>query len=165
MTTSIRLETAEDTGAIRDTIRAAFAAKSHLQHRESDVVDKLRASNNLTLSLVAERSDTIVGHIAISPVQIQDAENWFGLGPVAVHPNSRKQGIGSELVKTALERLKEQEACGCVVLGRPDFYTRFGFSQDHSLRFEGAPRKFFMALPMKGPLPECKVKYHEAFDA
>lgn len=163
-----RPETPADIKAIRSIIQAAFAAKSHLHHQESQIVDKLRASGNLDLSLVVEREGAVIGHISISTVQIEAEseriDGWYGLGPLAVHPDWQRQGVGSELVNQARETLRKREALGIVVSGRPQFYTRFGFLQDHALRFEGAPRRFFMALPLRGAVPSGTVRYHAAFD-
>jgi len=47
----------------------------------------LRAARALTISLVAESEERIVGHIAFSLVTISDgSSNWYGLGPVSVLP-------------------------------------------------------------------------------
>ncbi|KAF2174046.1 hypothetical protein M409DRAFT_16321 [Zasmidium cellare ATCC 36951] len=168
MRTCIRPEETKDIQAIRDTIQAAFAAKSHLAHQESRIVDKLRESGDLTLSLAADGEDAIVGHVAVSPVRIEGQDHhiqgWYGLGPMAVHPGWQRQGIGTALVEQALKTLRDQAASGCVVLGRPELYTRFGFSRDHSLRVEGVPKRFTMVLPMKESMPIGIVKYHEAFN-
>ena len=100
-----RPETPADIKAIRSIIQAAFAAKSHLHHQESQIVDKLRASGNLDLSLVVEREGAVIGHISISTVQIEAEseriDGWYGLGPLAVHPDWQRQGVGSELVNQA----------------------------------------------------------------
>lgn len=167
MSASIRAETTRDIQGIRETIQAAFAAKSHLDHQESHIVNQLRASGDLTISLVAHEHRAIIGHIAISPVRIKggggDVEGWYGLGPLAVDPECQRRGVGSELVEEALKALQEKQAVGCVVLGRPEYYTRFGFSRDHALQVDGVPKKFTMVLPMMGVLPSGTVIYHQAF--
>lgn len=168
MPTSVRVETARDIQAIRETVQAAFATKSHLDHQESRIVDQLRESRDLTVSLVADKQKTVIGHIAISPVRVegegQDIEGWYGLGPLAVHPECQRQGVGSELVEEALKALREKQAKGCVVLGRPEYYTRFGFSRGHSLQVDGVPKRFAMVLPIVGVVPSGTVVYHEAFN-
>src|SRR5690348_8808048 len=52
---------------------------------EGKIVEGLRASKALTLSLVAvEDGDEIVGHVAFSPVLIDRRDcNWFGMAPVS----------------------------------------------------------------------------------
>jgi putative acetyltransferase len=50
-----------------------------------------------------------------------------GLGPMAVVPEHQRQGIGSDLVTTSLERLRRAACPFVVVVGHPAFYPRFGF--------------------------------------
>ena len=61
----IRNETSEDAASIQSVLTAAFPTDA-----EARLVNALRASSNLTLSLVAEQQGTIVGHIAFSPVML-----------------------------------------------------------------------------------------------
>jgi len=51
----------------------------------------------------------------------------MGLAPVAVLPDFQKQGIGSALVRTGLEELKNMDCPFVFVLGHPEYYPRFGF--------------------------------------
>ena len=52
---------------------------------------------------------------------------------------------------------------GCVVLGEPGYYGRFGFKAASGLVYPGPPSEFFMALPFKSFVPQGVVAYHEAF--
>ncbi|HWU00502.1 MAG TPA: N-acetyltransferase [Terriglobales bacterium] len=158
----------DDDAAIRNLIYAAF--QNHPHHApgalqsEHLLVDQLRADGALTLSLVAERNGAVVGHLAVSPVQISDgSKNWFGLGPVAVAPRHQRRGIGSALVRYGLEMLRQEKAAGLVVLGEPRFYQRFGFRADASLVLPKIPAIYFMALPLNGSLAVGTVGYHPAF--
>ena len=51
----------------------------------------------------------------------------YQLGPISVRGAYQKQGIGSSLVNEGLRLLKEADAEGCVVVGEPHYYERFGF--------------------------------------
>ncbi len=76
--------------------------------------------------------------MAISPVQISLGEkNWYGLGPISVAPNKQGHGIGSLLINSSLEKLKKSGAKGCVVLGDPKYYSRFGFKESPDLKLAG----------------------------
>jgi len=120
----------------------------------------------LTLSLVAVDGDTIVGHVAISPVTISSgAAGWYGLGPISVLPNRQRQGIGSMLMTTALAELRRLGAFGCVVLGDPEYYGRFGFKAHPGLDLPSVPREHFLAVSFGIEIPAGTVRYDEAFDA
>ncbi len=78
--------------------------------------------------MVATEDGLIVGHVAISPVTITSGETgWYGLGPISVCPNKQGIGIGSLLMNAALQKLKDLGGKGCVLLGDPNYYSRFGF--------------------------------------
>lgn len=144
---ALRPETCDDIESIRRVIEVAFRPVEHSDHTEQDIVARLRDDNALTVSLVAEKNNQGVGHVAASPVTFGSTEGWFGLGPVSVLPDQQGMGIGSELVKAALDQLKKAGAAGAVVLGDPEFYTRFGFKQVPGVYFPGAPAEYFTVLP------------------
>jgi putative acetyltransferase len=160
----IRDEQAGDEDAIRQLVTAAFHDHPHSDQREHFLIGALRASGALTLSLVADEDGAPVGHIAFSPVKIDGAsQNWYGLGPVAVIPARQRSGIGQALVHAGLVRLKSISAAGCVVLGDPAFYTRFGFAARPQLTFAGAPPEYFLSLPFGATVPAGTVEYHPSF--
>lgn len=160
----IREETEKDIPAIHALLDGAFATAPHSQQTEHLIVDALRKSGQLTLSLVAEQYDEIVGCIAFSPVKINGkACDWFGLGPVAVTPDRQGMGIGSELIQSGIRHLRADDARGCVVLGEPDYYSRFGFAPLPDLKLEGIPEKYFMARPLVDEIPAGLVDYDPAF--
>ncbi len=145
---------------------AAFLGAEHASGTEGAIVDALRDSGALTISLVAESDDAIVGHVAFSPITIDGADiDWFGLGPVAVAPSHQRQSIGARLIEAGLARLREMGAQGCVVLGDPAYYARFGFVSDPALTYPGVPAEYFQRLVMTGPAPAGTVAYHQGFSA
>lgn len=81
------------------------------------------------LSLVAEVDDTIVGHVAFSPVTLPDTGEHLGylLAPLAVSPAHQRRGIASQLIKDGMQRLSDLRPGVLLVYGDPDFYGRFGF--------------------------------------
>lgn len=162
----IRPETTADHIAIRCITKAAFENAPHSQQTEVAIIDALRAADALTLSLVAEQDGQIVGHIAFSKVLIDGQDlSWLGLGPVSVHPDLQGQGIGSALIKTALDQISSSGANGCVLLGDPAYYARFGFRADPALKYPGVPSEYFQSLPLNGPQLSGTVTYHDAFNA
>lgn len=162
----LRVEQPADADAIGALITAAFQGHPHSAGTEAAIVRALRAAGALSLSLVAERDARLVGHIAFSPVTIDGRPGaWFGLGPLAVAPHWQRQGVGASLVRHGLQQLREQGAAGCVVLGDPAYYGRFGFRGQPGLVYPGPPPELFMALAWPGPVPQGVVAYHPGFEA
>lgn len=163
----IRDELPSDAAAIEAVTLAAFAEAPHSNHAEHLVVRELRRSGALSVSLVAEDDDgAVVGHVAASPVTVScGAKGWHGLGPVSVVPGRQRAGVGTRLVGQALNELRAAGADGCVVLGEPAFYSRFGFAAQPSLVLPGVPAEYFQALSFDGPPASGTVAYHAAFAA
>ncbi len=69
------------------------------------------------------------------------------------------------LIREGLHQLVELGAKGCVVLGEPGYYKRFGFEYDNALRYEAAPADYFMRIVFEGPAPTGHVAYHAGFNA
>ena len=161
----IREETTADHEAIARVIEQAFAGARHADGNEARIVATLRAAGALSLSRVADVDGRIVGHVALSPVTLDDGSTgWFGLGPVAVDPADQGRGVGSALVRAVLAELPALGAHGCVVLGDPGWFARFGFRPLPTLRYGGAPAEYFQALLVgEGDAPQANVTYHPAF--
>ena len=122
---AIREERPEDIESIRDVNSKAFG-----QPDEGTIVDRLRDNCDELISLVAITSGQIVGHILFSPVILDgpgEIISGMGLGPMAVLPKYQRLGIGSMLVEAGIEKLRERDCPFVIVLGHPEYYTRFGF--------------------------------------
>ncbi|WP_321805496.1 N-acetyltransferase [Burkholderia sp. BCC1993] len=166
---TLRDERASDVEAIGRVIVAAFADAPQHGAFERRIVDALRADGALSVSLVAERDERVIGHVAFSPVLIGGeparSQQWYGLAPLAVLPECRRQSIGAGLVRTGLDALRRLGARGCVVLGDPEYYARFGFVPSGDLVFADAPPEYFLALAFDdtAPRPSGDVRYHDVF--
>ena len=162
----IREENTSDVEAIEAVTIEAFLDAPHTDHTEHFIVRSLRKSESLTISLVAEAHGKIIGHVAVSPVTISDGtKGWFGLGPISVLSDHQRFGIGSKLMGSALEKLQHIGASGCVLLGDPAYYSRFGFRPESNLVLPGVPADYFQALSFVDSLPRGQVTYHDAFNA
>jgi putative acetyltransferase len=175
----IREESPNDIAAIEAVVAETFLDAPHADHTEQFIVNGLRKAGVLTISLVAEsfaesaaeQGGQIIGHVAISPVTISarigadNTERWYGLGPIAVLPEQQGLGIGSKLMVAALDRLRRSGASGCVLLGDPIYYQRFGFTPVSSLVLPDVPPEYFQALSFGDSFPRGTVTYHEAFNA
>lgn len=145
-------------------IARAFAGQAHSNQTEHLLVDALRDADALSVSLVAEQAGEIVGHIAFSAVQIKGRDcGWFGLAPLSVSPPRQRQGIGKALIAAGLRQLDTLGAQGCVVLGDPAYYARFGFRPRAGLLLDQVPAEYFMAHTVTDPCPQGSVSFHPAF--
>lgn len=159
-----RRETPSDAPVIARIVQRAFDGHAHSQGTEVAIIRNLRASGELAVSLVTEVNGHVRGYIAASPVQINDnPSGWYGLGPVAVDPFVQGRGLGAALVTDCLAQLHRLGAAGCVVLGEPSYYGRFGFKPVAGLVYPGPPPEYFMALQFSESAPLGKVTYHAAF--
>jgi putative acetyltransferase len=162
----IRDENNSDVEKIHGVTELAFRNAPHTDHTEQFIVKALRRADALVISQVATSNDEVIGHVAISPVNISDGSaNWFGLGPISVLPEHQGEGIGSKLMGSALADLQKRGAAGCVVLGDPGYYGSFGFQAVDGLVFPGVPAEYFQALSFDDGFPQGEVTYHEAFSA
>ncbi|MGO4569967.1 GNAT family N-acetyltransferase [Rhizobium sp. 2YAF20] len=160
----IRPENLQDITEIRALVTNAFEGAPHSDGTEGAIVDALRTGGALTVSLVAEHDGEIVGYVAFSAVEIDGkAVDWYGLGPVAVRPDQQRHGIGVGLIEAGLDQIKTLGAAGCVVLGDPGYYSRFGFKADPALRFPDVPPEYFQCLEFGDDERQGVVVYHSAF--
>lgn len=163
---SIRKEIKDDIDKIDEVIISAFHNASHADGAEQYIVKALRSSGALTISLVAENQGRILGHVALSPVTISNGSHgWFGLGPISVVPGEQGKGIGSKLMRAAIEELTKIEANGCVLLGDPEYYKKFGFKPVEGLVLSNVPSEYFQILLLQGEYPQGEVIYHDSFAA
>jgi putative acetyltransferase len=166
MNIAIRKETESDIDAIAKITKKAFETLAISNHTEEFIIKALREAKALVVSLVAEADDKVVGHIAFSPVTISDGSlDWYGLGPISVLPELQRQGIGKSLMREGLSLLRSFGAKGCVLVGDPGYYERFGFRSPSDLVVDGVPQQYFLALPFEENKSHGTVVFHEGFTA
>ena len=128
----IRAEQPGDELAIRHVLLTAFATA-----QEAELVDRLRSNARLSISLIAECNNSIIGQIAFNPVTLLSPSEisviGLGLAPLAVVPQRQRQGVGSQLVRAGLAACMESAVRFIVVLGESKYYERFGFQTASSL--------------------------------
>jgi putative acetyltransferase len=164
----LRDEVAADAPAIAGVVTEAFG-----QAAEAELIAALRAAGALSISLVAVTDDGgLVGHVAFSPVTVEDAggDRLFGLAPLAVAGGWQGRGVGGALVEAGLARACALGGDLAVVLGEPAYYRRFGFrpATAWGIAWEHeAPPEAFMALELRpgaGVGWRGRLRYHPAFD-
>ena len=166
MTIIYRPEKLEDVAEIHAVNQAAFPTEA-----EANLVDALRDSGRLLISLVAEDGGQIIGHIGFSPVTMSLAtgiSSGIGLAPLAVVPARQRQGIGSQLIHKGLDACRKAGFAYAVVLGDPGYYNRFGFvrASDYGLGNEYGVIDEFMVLAIQPngiPTNRGVVRYASEF--
>ncbi len=119
--------------------RAAFR-----QPLEAQLIEALLNGRHDRISLVAELEGKIVGHVLLTELRVDapplprasPAVRALALAPLAVLPAHQRQGVGSALVRAALEQAREQVWRLVFVLGEPEFYGRFGFTAERAAPFQ-----------------------------
>ena len=160
----IRAERPDDVDDIGRVTAEAFAPMPFGDGTEAGLIEALRAAGALTISLVATIDDALVGHISFSPVTIDGRpSSWSQLSPLSVAPHLQRRGIGSALIGSGLQWLRDLRAGGCVLLGNPAYYGRFGFESDPALTYQGQSNRFFQRLTLDGEHPTGDVGLHPAF--
>ena len=133
----IRVATSLDRDDIHSVLWSAFAES------EREIVSKLAVnllseeSTPQTISLVAETENIVIGHVAFSPVTIDNNENAQGyiLAPLGVKPDYQKRRIGSKLIEIGMQQLSTMGVDILFVYGDPKYYGKFGFSADTAERY------------------------------
>lgn len=138
---------ASERAAIHSINEAAFGCPD-----EADLVDRLRADGVVRASLVAEIPDRIVGHILFSRMSIEttgESVSAVALAPMAVLPEYQRRGIGGRLIQNGLNMLRQQGEQIVIVVGHPNYYPRFGFSNEITCSLESPfPQDVFMAMEL-----------------
>lgn len=93
------------------------------------------------LSLVAVKDGAVEGTIRYWPVTIGGVTPALLLGPIAIAPHRRSEGLGAQLIRVSLNRAAAAGHRIVLLVGDAPYYSRFGFTR------EGAK-----ALSLPGPV-------------
>jgi predicted N-acetyltransferase YhbS len=84
------------------------------------------------LSFVAEEDGRIVGTVRLWTVAAGADRPALLLGPLAIHPDHRNRGVGSALMRHALESARRLNHAAVLLVGDAAYYARFGFSAEQT---------------------------------
>lgn len=161
----IRAEEPGEDEAISEVHLRAFGRTA-----EAELVESLRGQGALLASVVAVIRTRVVGHVALSAVDVGGAARAaVALGPLAVDPDYQGRGIGALLVNAFLQHCRVRDEGLVVVLGYPGYYGRFGFvpGERFGLHYRDAGAHL-QALEVRAGAASGlagEVRYHPAFDA
>ena len=159
MSIDVRPEDPRDFAAVRSLVARAFTDAEHSAPPveadgapgETTLVGWLRNSpaHDPRFALTAQDGADLVG-FAMATWGRCGGEPVLGVGPVAVDPAKQGEGIGSRLMTALVERATDAGQPALVLLGDPEFYSRFGFVPASRLGIAGEPEwgAFFQAVPL-----------------
>lgn len=156
----IRPSSQNDLSAIHDLYCDAFPNENLLPL----VQDLLNLSDEV-LSLVCENASTLTAHILFTKCRIDGMEATAALlGPLAVATPLQRMGLGTQLIRNGLHRLKDDLIEYVFVLGDPAYYQRFGFTAEnnvappYTLPFEWKGAWQSLSLGDAGPLRSGTIR-------
>lgn len=129
---SIRVERPDDRDDVFALIQQAFATARVSDGTEQEHYLRLLVSPGfiVPLALVAEQDGRIVGHIMLtqSTIDGETATPVLVLSPLSVAPDVQGVGIGSALVRAALDEARRLGHTAVFLAGDTYYYGRFGFA-------------------------------------
>jgi putative acetyltransferase len=142
----VRDEGQRDWEAVRQVVSSAFG-----RWAEADLVKELREAGDSVVSLVADEDGQIVGHVLLSKMDASFPA--LALAPVSVIPRRQRIGIGSALIRRAVDRARSEGWAAIFVLGEPSYYERFGFDSESAAGFTSPyAGRHFMVLKLSPSL-------------
>ncbi len=125
---ALRRERSADEAAVRRAQVDAFGERGEWV---GALLDDLRAaSEGGSISLVATLGASVVGHVFLSPCLLDAPRELVPalvLSPLGVRTEHQNRGIGTGLVRAALEAAETALAPLVFLEGDPAYYGRFGF--------------------------------------
>ena len=133
MVVEVRSARRSDQAAIEAVVAAAFE-----EGPDGDVVGMVRALDDAgaTRSSLVADDDGVVGHVQLSRAWIDARSRLVDalmLTPLSVLPERQRHGIGTRLLREALEAAEEIGAAAVFLEGSWDYYGRRGFVAATSL--------------------------------
>jgi predicted N-acetyltransferase YhbS len=72
----------------------------------------------------------VIGSVRLWEVAVGSDRTALLLGPLAVHPDRRQNGIGGALMRHAMRIAAKRGHAAVLLVGDPAYYGRFGFSSE-----------------------------------
>lgn len=168
----LRAEREDDYRAVEELTREAFwnhyapgCSEHYLLHVMRGDCAFIKA-----LDMVAELDGKLCGNIVYTKSKIARDDGGdtevLCFGPLAVHPQYQKRGIGAMLVRRTMEEAAALGYTAVLIYGDPDYYSRFGFAPAQRRQIGTADNMYADALLAaelhKGALDGCAGRFLEA---
>ena len=121
----IRHERLTDFDAREALLDAAFGDTRYRKSSERLREDRLPAEG---LSFIAAEGRRVIGTARLWNIAVGNGADALLLGPVAIAEDCRSQGLGGAMVRRAIQAARKLGHGAIVLVGDPEYYTRFGFS-------------------------------------
>ena len=124
--------------AIRQERKTDASAREHLLDRAYGPARFTKCSARLRedrlpaqgLSFVATEDGAVVGSVRLWDVSAGSGGRALLLGPLAVSPEHRSNGLGGRLMKQAISAARMRGHSTILLVGDAPYYERFGFSAE-----------------------------------
>ena len=133
----IRNEEEKDYRRVEEITKIAFSYPGRIERGEIGcpfehwMVHELRKRDGiLSLSLITEVEDYVVGHIICSEAIVKTTDKVLpvlNFGPISVLPEFQRQGVGAALINEMITKAKSLGYGAILFFGRPEYYPQFGF--------------------------------------
>jgi predicted N-acetyltransferase YhbS len=121
----IRHERSADIDAREALLDQAFGETRYRKSSERLREDRLPADG---LSFIASEGKRVIGTARLWNIACGNSQPALLLGPVAVAEDCRGRGLGGALVCRAIQTARKLGHGAIVLVGDPEYYSRFGFS-------------------------------------
>lgn len=168
----IRPETPEDHRAVEELTRSAFWNQYVPGCDEHYLVHIMRPHPDFCteLNFVAEADGNVIGNIMFtrSHLLAPDGERLetVTFGPVSVHPEYQRKGIGTALIRHTTALVRSQGSPAVIIFGNPSNYVSLGFvgAKHYGISTpEGTYPAAMLVLPLQHDILAAKQwKFHES---
>ncbi len=124
----IEIEVPADAAAVEALVLAAFGPG-----RFAKTAERLRERARVAAGFVAREDGRVIGSVRLWAISVGGEPALF-LGPIAVAADSRRAGLGADLVQACVDRAGE---AGILLVGDLPYFGRFGFRPAPEVRLSG----------------------------
>ena len=124
----IEIEAPADAAAVEALVLAAFGPG-----RFAKTAERLRERARIAAGFVAREEGQVVGSVRLWAITIGGEPALF-LGPIAVSAESRRAGLGADLVQACVDHAGGE---GILLVGDLPYFGRFGFEPAPGARLAG----------------------------
>jgi len=124
----IEIEAPADAAAVEGLVLAAFGPG-----RFAKTAERLRERARIAAGFVAHEDGKVIGSVRLWAITVGGEPALF-LGPIAVSADSRRAGLGADLVQACVDRAGD---VGILLVGDLPYFGRFGFQPAPDARLNG----------------------------